>query len=145
MLDVTYSGRLSGDELDALLEIVVLVAYADGSMAGSELEHIVRRMGELSGGSVDRAWVESRIAELRPEKPLLGKARIERFHALGQRLPQPPLRRAAFKVGLEVAHADGRMGAREVTTLAAAAAELGLTAQAVLDLLAAIKAARGEA
>jgi uncharacterized membrane protein YebE (DUF533 family) len=123
------------DELRALLEVVVLVAYADGSIAEPEVERIVVRVRELSGDSVDRLWVESEIQAARPAKPLLGKARSERLSALRQKLAKAELCRAAFKVGLEVAHADGRIGVREASTLASAAAEFGLDARAVLELL----------
>src|SRR5262245_34678455 len=110
--------RPTEDELRALLEVVVLVAFADGSLAESEVEHIVARVRELSGDTLGREWVEAQIQAARPPKPLLGKARSERLSALRQTLAKPELCRAAFKVGLEVAHADGRIGVREAATLA---------------------------
>jgi tellurite resistance protein len=127
------SNRPTEDELRALLEVVVLVAYADGSLAEPEIERIVARVRELSGDSLEREWIETQAA--RPPKPLLGKARTERLSALRQTLAKAELCRAAFKVGLEVAHADGRIGVREASTLAATAAEFGLDARAVLELL----------
>jgi tellurite resistance protein len=129
------STRPTEDELRALLEVVVLVAYADGSIAEPEVERIVARVRELSGDSLEREWIEAQIEAARPQKPLLGKARTERLTALRQTLAKAELCRAAFKVGLEVAHADGRIGMREASTLAATAAEFGLDARAVLELL----------
>lgn len=139
MRELPRTAPLPEQELRALVEVVLLVAYADGKLSMPELDKLVERGVELSGQQRDRAAIEGMIHEVKPADPLLRAWRSQRLASLKQILVDDEVRRTAFVVALEVALADGRIGHRETTTLAAAAAEFGLDAGVVLELLARVQ------
>ncbi len=122
-------------ELRALVEVVLLVAYADGKLTAPELDALVKHAVTLAGGQKDAAAIEELVHEVKPNDPLLRAWRAKRLASLREVLVEDTHRRAAFMVALAVARADNGIGRREATTLAAAAAEFGLGADFVLDAL----------
>lgn len=122
-------------QVRALIEVVAIVAFADGALAESEREVVTRRVRELPGVDVDPGAIGDLLTELRPPRRPEGDARARRLKELGKVLGDDRLRRAAFSIAMDVAKADDRVGVREASTLAAAAQELGLDLHVALDLL----------
>ena len=58
---ITPSAPLSESELRALTEVVLLVAYADGSLDEAERESLVRRLAKLSGTKAEQGSFEALI------------------------------------------------------------------------------------
>lgn len=128
------SSRLTETELRALIEVVAIVAYADGSLSRPELNALSRRVEELGGASEMAEHLADFMAEVRPAGRPEGDSRARRLRELGQALGSDALRQKAFEIAVEVARADDRVGVREAASLAAAAAELGLEAHVALEL-----------
>ncbi len=131
----TLTSTPSIEQVRAVVEVVVLIAYADGNLAPAEEEIITARVAEISSRTPDAAWVKQTIGEVRPPLPPEADWRSARLVALSELLGSDELRQTAFAVALEVAHVDGGIGLREVSLLAATAQELGLDAQMALHFL----------
>lgn len=126
---------LTESQVRALVEVVAIVAFADGSLAESEREVVTRRIGELSGVDLGPEAIARLVTELRPPRHPEGNSRALRLRELGRVLGEDAVRHAAFSIAVDVAKADRRVGVREASSLAAAAQELGLDAREALDLL----------
>mgnify|MGYP001548897969 FL=1 len=126
---------LSESKLQAFLETILLVAYADGEFAESEKDRLVSRVHELSGETLDKSALEEKVLALQPPSYRSGEDRGERVKRLRDVLDSEELCRIAFTIAVEVAHVDGGIGVREGSTLAATAREFGLSSTEALDLL----------
>ncbi|MCH2109040.1 MAG: tellurite resistance TerB family protein [Polyangiaceae bacterium] len=136
--------RPSVDEIEALIEVALLVAFADGNIAPQERERIARALNTLLPGTLgedDRAGdsqaeycgEQRRFRELlamaRPEHIQDADWREERLQTLASRLGSTELREAAFTLSVEVAHIDQGIGLREgsMLVLVAQALQIDLT------------------
>ncbi len=131
----TLTSTPSIEQMRAVVEVVVLIAYADGTLAPAEEEIVTARVAEISSRTLDAAWVKQTIGEVRPPLPPEADWRNARLFALSELLVSAELRQTAFAVGLEVAHVDGGIGVREVSLLAATAQKLGLESEVALRFL----------
>lgn len=121
-------------QLRAVIEIVALVAYADGSLASAELEVLQRRLRDLSANDELLGSLEEILLSVRPTRRPTGAERAQRLQELGACLEEDARRRKAFEIAVEVARAENGVGVREASSLVAAASELGLDAKVALEL-----------
>ncbi len=127
---------LNVEQLRAFVEIVAIVAYADGVLDPKEARIISERAVEVAAGQIDDDWVRELLPRVRPPSPPPPNWRAERLAKLGNVLGTQESKRWAFEVSVEVAYVEGGIGRREATMLAAAAQELGLDAPTALGVLA---------
>lgn len=127
--------RPSESQVRALIEVVAIVAFADGALVDSEREVVTRRVRELPGVDLEPGAIADLLTELRPPRRPEGDARARCLNELGKVLGDDRLRLEAFSIAMEVAKADSRVGVREASSLAAAAQELGLELKVALELL----------
>jgi hypothetical protein len=78
------SPRLTDIELKALIEVVAIVAYADGSLSRAELDALARRLSELGGTAGLEERLADVMAEVRPARRPEGDSRARRLRELGQ-------------------------------------------------------------
>lgn len=116
----------SPEEVEAFVQTVVMVAYADGDLSDPEAKLLVERIGALSEGRAS----ESRVLELMEELPPLSRAdsnwRAARIQSLKTELKSEDLKRGAFSLAVEVAQVDSGMGVRETRLLLNIVNELGI-------------------
>ncbi len=125
------------EELEAFVQVVVLVAYADGDLSEPEEKVLVENVQRLAGGRVDHAHMQDLMEELPPLSRSSGNWRRDRILDLKKKLPSPELRNEAFRLAVDVARSDNRIGLREGRMLVNIVTELGVDndfAQKVLAL-----------
>ncbi|MEZ4443180.1 MAG: tellurite resistance TerB family protein [Polyangiaceae bacterium] len=128
-----FIGELDDERLEALVETMYLVAYADGDYGREEREHFercVQRLteGRLAGHAFDHV-VERLVERLAQE----GLAPC--LDSLEQRLDHPELRQIALVLAADMAAADGVVDASERRVIHALARALGLSAEAAEEAL----------
>ncbi len=105
--------NVSEEELEAFVQVVVLVAYADGDLSESEEKVLVDNVQKLAGGRVDDAHLQSLMEELPPLSRSSNNWRRDRILDLKTRLKNAALRNEAFRLAVDVARSDNRIGLRE--------------------------------
>lgn len=81
-------------QLRALIEIVALVAYADGSLASAELEVLQRRLRDLSADDELLGSLEEILLSVRPTRRPTGAERARAFKSsarASERMPAPKM------------------------------------------------------
>jgi tellurite resistance protein len=126
---------VSDEELEAFVQVVVLVAYADGDLSEREEAVLVDNVRKLSGSRIDDDHLKSLMVELPPLSRSSNNWRRDRVLELKKSLPNPTLRNEAFRLAVEVARSDNKIGLREGRMLVNIVTELevdGEFAQKVL-------------
>lgn len=126
---------VSADELEAFVQVVVLVAYADGDLSEREETVLVDNVRKLSGNRIDDEHLKSLMVELPPLSRSSNNWRRDRVLELKKKLPNATLRNEAFRLAVEVARSDNKIGLREGRMLVNIVTELevdGEFAQKVL-------------
>lgn len=125
----------TADELRAFAELVLVVAYADGTYSEAERSRFGGLLAALSSGKIGDSSLDELLEQSGKKSQLTGEERATRLRQLSPQLGRTGMREAAFQVALEVAFADGGLGVREGSSLAACALELGLSSESALELL----------
>jgi uncharacterized tellurite resistance protein B-like protein len=113
----------SDAELEAGLELMYLVAKADGFVAADELRQFLRVARALPGGRLDTARLSALLDTFKARGAVEIRARSAE---LGAVLGTPALRRAAYELAAAIVTADGELREAEVATLEAVGEALGL-------------------
>lgn len=116
----------STSELEAFVQLVVLVAYADGDLSGSEEQVLLSSVQQLAAGRVDEAHLRSLMHELPPLSRSSNNWRKDRIDALKSDLKDDTLRKEAFRLAVKVARTDNHIGLREGRMLVNIVTELGI-------------------
>lgn len=128
---------VSEEELEAFVQVVVLVAYADGDLSEPEEKVLVENVRKMAGGRVNDTHMQELMAELPPLSRSSSNWRRDRILDLKKKLPSAELRNEAFRLAVDVARSDDRIGFREGRMLVNIVTELGVDnafAQKVLAL-----------
>jgi tellurite resistance protein len=123
------------ESLETFIQLVVLVAFADGELSEQEAYVLSTRVVELSAGRVSKEWVLDQCQELPPRSQSANNWRAELVDRIKDKLVDKELRRAAFQVAMEVARADAGLGAREGMMLANLAVQLDLKHDDIKEFL----------
>jgi tellurite resistance protein len=103
--------EISDVELDALVETMYLVAFADGDYTEPERLHFGRCLRELTGGRMDESRFEHVIE--RVVQALDSDGDQARIATLTGRLASPQLRGVALILASDMAAADGTLHPNE--------------------------------
>jgi uncharacterized tellurite resistance protein B-like protein len=127
-------------ELLAMLELMYLVATADGFFSAEERREFMASMQSLSEGKIGSAeltrLVDQWISE-GPETDLDG-----RLKTLAESLPDELSRRVAYGMALQIAEADGQYLQSEAALLARAARAFGLEEEESEDIANSVRMSR---
>lgn len=129
-----YVGSLDADKLEALVETMFLVAFADGEYGPRERAHFERSVGALTAGRLagrDFDHVVRRLVDT-----LRDEGREGCIASLKQRLDEPQLRQVALILAADMAAADGILHPEERAVVLAMARAFGVgedEAHEVLD------------
>lgn len=103
--------HIQPDELDALIETMYFVAYADGEFGLAEREHFACSLAALTAGRLTPRACEHVVARLVDD---LGNGGRDAWVAsVTRRLADPTLRQVALVLALDMAAADGELHGNE--------------------------------
>ncbi|MGK4003848.1 tellurite resistance TerB family protein [Sorangium sp. So ce1036] len=124
---------LDEPNLEALIELMFLAAFADGEFSQEEKLHFSRSVESLT----DRRIPQSTMDELiqRVVAQLQQEGRAARLAALKERLATPPARKVAFSLAAQVVVADGIVRDSERDLLLQVAEALELDQAEAADVL----------
>jgi tellurite resistance protein len=103
------------NELLAMLEVMYLVATADGFFSQDERSEFLKSVRSLSEGKVSTGDLGRLVEEWAVERPELD--RHARLQTLALALPDTTSRRIAYGLGLQIAEADGQLLESEARVL----------------------------
>ncbi|WP_437736926.1 TerB family tellurite resistance protein [Sorangium sp. So ce1335] len=124
MMDETQLSfpHLEISKLHAMVEIMFLAAYADGSINEAERAELAAHATAMSAGRVGADFVESLITVI--ERSVREEGRRGRFEALRAQLPDVRMREAAIELAVRLVAADGVIHESEHALLVEAAEAL---------------------
>jgi tellurite resistance protein len=111
-------------KLEALVEMMVLAASADGEFSADERAHFARSVESLTDKAIDGEAFERLVGRIQAD--LAAGGRAARLASLKQRLPDAAQRRVALALAVRVMAADGliRTSERELILEVAEALEI---------------------
>ena len=124
---------LDGDQLEALVETMFLVAFADGEYGAAERSHFEQCVAMLTRGRMGGSSFDHVIAELVAR--LKADGREGCIHALKRRLPTVELRQVALILAMDMAAADGVLHPNERSFIEALATAFGMHEAATREVL----------
>jgi len=132
-LSTQILATLSETEIDAIVEVMLLAAFSDGTLAQAEASVIKRTL--LAGDQVWFASVnfEDRMAQAKER--IEAESRDARLATLRTMLPWPEQRFFALKLAVRVVAADGVIEPSERELIVAAAEALGVSAEIAAALV----------
>jgi uncharacterized tellurite resistance protein B-like protein len=124
---------LADGEIDALIEIMLLAAYADGSLDYAEIATLKKSLR-----SVDETWLshidlEKRITDAK--RRIDTETREIRLAKLRPLLPWPEQRLLALKLAIRIVAADGIVHPSERELVLQVAESLGIRDELAADLV----------
>jgi tellurite resistance protein len=115
--------QLRRDQLEALVETMYLVAFADGELGAAEREHFARSVAQLTGGRMAGDELGHVLARL---PRALGSGRDGLVASIKRRLPAH-LRQLALVLAADMAAADGYLHPNERRLLLILAQSFGIS------------------
>ncbi|WP_437497793.1 tellurite resistance TerB family protein [Sorangium sp. So ce1099] len=118
---------LEEPNLEALVELMFLAAFADGEFSQEEKVHFARSVESLTDRRIPQSTMDELIHTVVTQ--LQQEGRAARLASLKERLPSPQARKVAFSLAAQVVVADGivRTSERELLLDVAAALEIEQT------------------
>ncbi|XYH93016.1 tellurite resistance TerB family protein [Sorangium sp. So ce1128] len=115
---------LDEPNLEALVELMFLAAFADGEFSQEEKVHFARSVESLTDRRIPQSTMDELIHTVVTQ--LQKEGRAARLASLKERLPSPQARKVAFSLAAQVVVADGiiRSSERELLLDVAAALEI---------------------
>ncbi len=125
MSGISSDVQALGDaKLEALVEVMLLAASADGDFSEVERSYFVKSVESLTDGRIAGARLETLISEA--SRALERDGREARLASVKARLPEANARRVALSLAIQVTAADGiiRTSERELIMETAEALEI---------------------
>lgn len=139
MADPAILKNMRASQVEAFAQIVVLVAYADGTLQPEEEAVLRSRLTQWCGSTIDPERMENYLSQLPPLSRSSNNWRADRIQQLKLQLDDARLHEPAFALAVEVASADSRIGVRESKMLANMAVELDITPEFAKSVLASLR------
>ncbi len=132
-IDTSAVSNLSDDKLEALIEMMVLAASADGEFSDEERAHFEKSVESLTDNRVSKDKVGELMA--RAQKDLESAGRQARLEAVKQRLPDAGARKVALALAIQVTAADGLIRTSERELIMDTAETLEIDRDEAADLV----------
>lgn len=126
-------GSLELPRLEALIELLFLAAYADGTISAEERAVLRQKVLEGSQGRLSTETVEAMLDSI--EATLAQQGREVRFQSIRRRLGERRLRLEALALAGQILRADHQVDLREASWMARAAEALEIPTDEALALL----------
>ena len=128
--------RLSNDQVDALIEVMLLAAAADGELSIKEIDQLQRCLLEVDELWLTQIDLERRLTEAHAR--LSATNRESRLDHAKATLSHPDSRKAALELAIRVVAADGVIRTSERELIVATAEALDVDRSIAADLVKAI-------
>lgn len=125
--------NLTDPQIDAMVEIMLLAASADGSLDDSEIAELRKSLLEVDDLWLSHVDLDARIAAAK--KRLIGQDRTEHLATIQATLPNLEQRVLALNLVVKIVAADGVLRTTEFDLLLEAANALGVDGATVADLV----------
>ena len=130
--------ELSGAQLEALVDTMVLAADADGELADEERVSLAGSISKLASGTEHEAALSGDALSARIDatmSKLSGGDRQPMIETVKQRLPDADARKAALGLAIVVTAADGIVRTSERELIMELAQSLGIDVDIAADLV----------
>jgi tellurite resistance protein len=124
---------LEGEQLEALVETMFLVAFADGDYGEAERKHFERSVAMLTGGRLGGESFDHVITRM--VRRVRENGRDGCIGSLKRRLPTDHMRQVALILAMDMAAADGVLHPDERTFIEAMASGFGMTEHVMREVL----------
>jgi len=105
MSDNTFLRDFDDPKLQALLETMVLAAFADGEFSAEEQAHFAKSVESLTDGSLGGARLEAMLGQVLAAWK--GQGSEARLASIKERLPDAGARKVALSLAIQVTASDG--------------------------------------
>lgn len=119
--------------LEAVLELMFLAAYADGSVATVERDLLRKQAIESTHHRLSEATIDAMLTSI--EDTLAQQGREARFESIKRRLGDPKMRAAALATAAAILLADHNIDASEAAWMVRAAQALEVTVEEAVAIL----------
>lgn len=132
--DKTFIQNFDDPKLQALLETMVLAAYADGEFSAEEREHFARSVESLTNGKLGGDKLQSLLSQVLADWEQQG--REARLLSVKARLPEAGARKVALSLAIQVTASDGIIRTSERELICDMAEALDIDRDEAADLVA---------
>jgi tellurite resistance protein len=119
-----YLPSLDDDKLEALVETMFVVAFADGEYGSEEREHFARSVDTLTGGRLAGSHFDHVVERTATELATMGRHGV--IASIKTRLDDPTLRQVALILATDMAAADGVLHPEERAVIVGLASAFGM-------------------
>ena len=127
---------LEAPELEAVVEVMFLAAFADGDFGEEERVHFLKSIESLTDRSLTGETLTHLVARITGE--LQEKGRAAQLASVAERLKDPGARKAALSLAIQLTAADGIIRTTERELILEAADALDISRDVAADLVAEI-------
>jgi tellurite resistance protein len=124
---------LDDDRLEALVEVLVIAAYADGEMSDEERTHFTQSVSGLTGGRIAGTRLEVLVGTLAAE--LVREGRPTRLARVRQRLSDANTRKTALTLAVKLMAVDGLLRTTERELILELAHSFGVSVDEAASLV----------
>ena len=127
---------LEAPELEAVVEVMYLAAFADGDFGPEEREHFLKSIESLTDRSLSGETLAHVVTRITGDLEAQGRA--ARLASVAERLKDPGARKAALTLAIQLTAADGIIRTTERELILEAADALEIERDVAADLVAQI-------
>lgn len=125
---------LEAPQLEAIVEVMFLAAFADGDFGEEERAHFLTSIESLTDRSLSGETLGHLVTRIAGDLRTQGRA--ARLAAVAERLPDAGARKAALALAIQLTAADGIIRTSERELILEAADALGIGQDTAADLVA---------
>lgn len=132
-IDVSSVVNLAEPKLEALVELMLLAASADGELAEVELAHFTESVRSLTNGTIAGPRLQALVE--RTQAAIEGDGREALLASIRDRLPDAGARKVGLTLAIQVVAADGIVRTSERELVLETAEALGIDGDTAADLV----------
>ena len=129
-------GDFESPQLEAVVEVMFLAAFADGDFGEEERVHFLKSIESLTDRSLSGDTLAQLVTRITGE--LQAQGRAARLASVAERLKDPGARKAALALAIQLTAADGIIRTTERELILEAADALEIPRDVAADLVAAL-------
>jgi tellurite resistance protein len=126
-------GDFESPQLEAVVEVMFLAAFADGDFGDEERAHFLKSIESLTDRTLSGETLEHLVSRIHVETAAEGRA--ARLASIKGRLPDPGARKAALALAIQLTAADGIIRTSERELILEAADALDVPRDEAADLV----------
>ena len=127
-------GDFESPQLEAVVEVMFLAAFADGDFGEEERVHFLKSIESLTDRTLSGETLGHLVTRIQGEA--LAEGRAKRLASIKERLTDPGARKAALALAIQLTAADGIIRTSERELILEAADGLDISRDEAADLVA---------